>query len=165
MLFSYKNFRGNIMSARRPAPALSALVAAGLLLAPAAAAQAATSPLQLGRFQADAGGTRQKDTKANVNGEWIQVRNTSAKALGVAGYVLRDAYGHRYVFPKGAVIPARGVVTVYTGAGTDGKGRFYWKRGFHTWNNTGETATLLSPKGMRMDVCGYKKNAAGYVNC
>ncbi|MCH8614051.1 lamin tail domain-containing protein [Arsenicicoccus dermatophilus] len=165
MLFSYKNIRGNTMSAHRPAPALSALVAAGLLLAPAAAAEAATSPLQLGRFQADAGGTKVKDTKANVNGEWIQVRNTSAKALGVAGYVLRDAYGHRYVFPRGAVIPARGVVTVYSGRGTNGKGRFYWNQGWHVWNNTGETATLLSPKSVRLDVCTYKKNAAGYVNC
>ena len=42
---------------------------------------------------------------------------------------------------------------------------FYWKQGFHKWNNTGDTASLHSPKNVRLDVCTYKKNVAGFVSC
>lgn len=131
----------------------------------ATAAEAAPSPLVFARFQADAGGSRVKDTAANVNGEWIQVRNTTGRAIDVTGYTIRDAHNNRFVFPRGSVIGARATVTVYTGKGANGGGRFYWKQGFHKWNNTGDTAILLTPRGARLAACTYRKNPAGVVGC
>jgi len=49
--------------------------------------------------------------------------------------------------------------------GTNRGAAFYWKQGFHKWNNTGDTASLHSPKNVRLDVCTYKKNVAGFVSC
>lgn len=157
------------MSATRTAVAalLSTACVGAATLVPVATAGAAPapSPLQLARFQADAGGSRVKDDKRNVNGEWIQVRNTSAKAINVTGYWIRDAYGHRFVFPRGSVIGARATVTVYTGVGTNRGTAFYWKQGFHKWNNTGDTATLYTLKNAKLDACTYRKNPAGVVAC
>ncbi|WP_376786248.1 lamin tail domain-containing protein [Arsenicicoccus bolidensis] len=113
------------MSAPSVSASASALLAAALAVSvvPASAASAAPAapaaappppPLQLARFQADAGGTKVKDDKKNVNGEYLQVRNTSAKAINVTGYWFRDTHGNRFVFPRGSVIGARTTVTVYT---------------------------------------------------
>lgn len=164
------------MSAVSVSASASAVLAAALAVCavPAFAASAAPAapaaapsppPLQLARFQADAGGTKVKDDKKNVNGEYLQVRNTSAKAINVTGYWFRDTHGNRFVFPRGSVIGARTTVTVYTGVGTNRGAAFYWKQGFHKWNNTGDTASLHSPKNVRLDVCTYKKNVAGFVSC
>ena len=106
------------MSAASVSASASAVLAAALAVSvvPASAASAAPAapaaappppPLQLARFQADAGGTKVKDDKKNVNGEYLQVRNTSAKAINVTGYWFRDTHGNRFVFPRGSVIGAR----------------------------------------------------------
>jgi endonuclease YncB( thermonuclease family) len=67
------------------------------------------------------------------NAEYIRFQNTSAKNLSIAGWRLRDSThsiykgGMYYRFPAGSVIPAKGVVTVYPGRGTDdpARGRFF----------------------------------------
>jgi hypothetical protein len=63
---------------------------------------------------------------ANVDGEWARIANTSAAPVPLAGWWFRDSALRRYVFPAGAVVPARGALTLRMGAGADGDGVYHW---------------------------------------
>lgn len=148
---------------RRPVLTLALAVAATTLAQlPTAAPSDAASVLQLGRWVADPSGTDVK-TNAGRNRETIEVRNTSAKAIAVAGYRVKDRQNHTFVFPKGYVIKARSTVVVHTGSGTNTAAHVYWKQGNYVWNNTGDTAYLQTPKGASLDTCVYKRG--GTINC
>ena len=58
---------------------------------------------------------------ANLNGEWIRVRNLDAgAAVPIGGWVLRDAALREFRLPAGAVVPAGGSVTLFVAPGSSG---------------------------------------------
>ncbi|NNG38042.1 lamin tail domain-containing protein [Flexivirga sp. ID2601S] len=154
--------------------ALRALVAAsvvsGLGVATVAPAEAATPPLKFGRFVFNPAGTDRAGDNAQLNRETIVVTNTTARAIAVAGYRIKDAQNHTYVFPKGYTIGARKSVTVHTGKGRNTATDVYWNQTNYVWNNDrpGDTARLQKPTGAAVTSCGYSTAAqlrAGYRYC
>ena len=80
------------------------------------------SPLAL-RVNWDADG----DDNANVDGEWVKIRNLDpVGAVALGGWHLRDSGLRGYRFPEHATIPPGGTVTLGVGAGGDGQTVFGW---------------------------------------
>ncbi|SDD32186.1 lamin tail domain-containing protein [Auraticoccus monumenti] len=150
--------------ARALGAALLVLLSLAGALLPTVEAEAA-SAVQLRTWVADPSGS---DTRSNshLNKETIVLTNTTSKSVAMAGYRLKDAQNHTFVFPKGFTLKARASVTVHTGSGTNTGGHLYWKQKNYVWNNTGDTATLLKPTGSTaLDRCTYKKVSSGTVKC
>ncbi|WP_200303421.1 lamin tail domain-containing protein [Streptomyces adelaidensis] len=97
-----------------------------------------------------------KDTRstASLNGEWVQIRNTSSKAISLKGWVLKDPQNHKYTFPN-VKIGAKKYIKVRTGSGTDTSATKYQNRKAYVWNNTSDTATLLKASGAKVDSCSW----------
>jgi Lamin Tail Domain len=99
-----------------------------------------------------------------VNGEYVTLKNTSTSKRTLTGYTLRDESSHVYKF--GTFTLAGGAsVKVYTGKGTNTASRRYMGRGYHIWNNSGgDSATLKSASGTRLDKCSWA-TVSSYKTC
>jgi endonuclease YncB( thermonuclease family) len=92
---------------------------------------------------------------ANLNGEWIRVRNLDAGApVPIGGWVLRDAALREFRLPAGAVVPAGGSVTLFVGSGSSGAGAFHWGQREPVFENAtydaaanGDGGFLFDPRG------------------
>jgi len=92
---------------------------------------------------------------ANVNGEWVRVRNLDADAaVPIGGWVLRDAALRQYRLPAGAVVPAGGSVTLFVGSGPSGGDVFHWGQREPVFENAtydavanGDGGFLFDPRG------------------
>ena len=74
---------------------------------------------------------------ANLNGEYIKIKNYCPATKSVSGWKLHD-YGtkHTYTFASGFSIKAGVTVTVYSGRGTNSATKRYWGRSYGAiWNN------------------------------
>lgn len=138
---------------RLPALALAVASAAGLLL-PVATASAAVSPVRFIAISYDPPGADTRTT-AQLNREWIQVRNFSSVPRNLGGWRIRDAANHTFVFPSGFILKAGTTVTVHTGKGTNKPTSLYWQQGWYIWNNTGDNARLQTPSDTVIDRCSY----------
>jgi micrococcal nuclease len=84
----------------------------------------------------------------DLNGEWVLLGNLGSRDADLTGWVLRDESStNRYPFPAGTVLPPGKQVTVHTGCGRDREGDLYWCQDGPLWNNGGDTALLLDPRG------------------
>ncbi len=103
----------------------------------------------------DASGT---DGGANMNGEFIVVKNPTGAQLPIGGWYVRDsAYrgtlAHGYQFPSGATIAPYSTVTVHAGSGTNSATRFFWGQSSSVFENVtvstglGDGAYLFDPSG------------------
>ncbi|NPA31982.1 MAG: LysM peptidoglycan-binding domain-containing protein [Chloroflexi bacterium] len=77
--------------------------------------------------------------------EHVRLRNRGAQAVPLAGWVLEDDDGHRFVFPDVVLFP-KGVLQVWTKAGTATVGDLYWGLDAPVWTS-GERVTLRAPDG------------------
>ncbi|MGW3951998.1 lamin tail domain-containing protein [Streptomyces sp. NPDC004752] len=93
-------------------------------------------------------------SNASLNGEWVQLKNTSRSAVSLKGWVLKDAANHKYVFPN-LRIGAGKTVKVHTGKGSDTASHTYQNRRAYVWNNTSDTATLTKASGAKVDSCSW----------
>lgn len=141
---------------------LVSLAVAGTAAVGAAPAEAA-SALQLGKINYNAPGS---DTSSNtsVNGEYVVIKNTSSSSKCLTGWTVRDAAGATYKFGSFCLAGYKSVY-LHTGKGTNSSTRRYWGRGWHVWNNTGDTAYLRNGSGTLMDSCRWTSAGAGYVYC
>lgn len=149
-------------------PALAAVLALGAVPASATAPDAepqAVTGLSIGRLYFDPPGDDLPATNTKINKEYVVVKNTSKSSRNLAGFSIKDAANHTFVFPKGFTLKAGTSVTVRTGKGTNTSSTLYWKQGNYVWNNTGDTARLLTPGKAEVDTCTYKKNAKGWLDC
>ena len=85
--------------------------------------------------------------------DWLEIYNAGDRSADLAGMGLSDSADHprRWQFPEGAIVPAKGYLTVYL-TGSEGEsgiqgGRFCANFGLAT----GETATLCLPDGTLVD--------------
>lgn len=93
-------------------------------------------------------------SNASLNGEWVQIKNTSRSAVSLKGWILKDVSNHRYTF-KNIKIGAGKYIKVHTGKGTDTASNTYQGRGAYVWNNTSDTATLTKSNGSKVDTCSW----------
>nr|WP_203617218.1 lamin tail domain-containing protein [Streptomyces bauhiniae] len=138
----------------RPRAALPALAGAALLTGTLMSTPAqAAGTVQIHRVYFDSPGT---DTRSNssLNGEWVQLKNTSRSAVSLNGWVLKDASNHRYSFPN-VKLGAGKYLKVHTGSGRDTTSDKYQGRRAYVWNNTSDTATLTRSNGSKVDTCSW----------
>jgi hypothetical protein len=118
-------------------------------------ASAATSPVKITKVFYDSPG---KDTTANksVNGEYVVIKNTGAKAVSLTGWILHDESRHVYKFVPFRLKAHKSVV-VRTGKGKNTAKTLYMGRGWHIWNNDHDSATLRNAKNQKVSVRSWGK--------
>lgn len=121
----------------------------GVLAAPAEAASA----VQIYRVYYDSPGSDNR-SNSSLNGEWVQLFNTSKTSRQLKGYKLRDKTGYTYTFGS-FTLGGRKSVYVHTGKGTNSAAHRYWGRAAYVWNNTGDAAYLRYPNGSAADSCSW----------
>ncbi|MBB5980739.1 lamin tail domain-containing protein [Kribbella solani] len=146
------------MSVRRFRTLISAATAAVVLagsvaIAPLTASAAIT--VVLSGIQYDPPGPDVR-TNAQLNNEFFTVRNLSSRPINLSGYRVLDAANHKFVFPRGYVLPGRTTAIVRTGKNRNRAQTLYWNQGNYIWNNTGDTARFQTPAGKTFDTCTYK---------
>ena len=96
----------------------AALIAGGVFTLPllwVGQASAATVPMvYIHEIQYSPAGPDVPVTTAKLNGEWVQLTNTTAKSVAMTNWTLRNKVGHVYRFPS-YVLKARKSVEVHTG--------------------------------------------------
>ena len=99
-------------------------------------------------------------TTSKLNGEWVQLTNTTARSVVMTNWTLRDKAGHVYRFPR-FVLGAHKSVYVQTGSGTNSAINLHWGHKppssfSYVWNNSGtETARLENAAGRTVDYRTY----------
>jgi Lamin Tail Domain len=132
------------------AGAATALAVAGM----AVPAEAASS-VQIYRVYYDSPGS-DRGGNSSLNGEWVQLLNTSRSSKQLKGYKLKDRTGYTYTFGSFS-LGGRKSVTVHTGKGKNTSTHRYWGRSWYVWNNTGDAAYLRYPSGSLADSCSWGK--------
>ncbi len=100
----------------------------------------------------------------SVNGEYVQIRNTTGAAVNLRGWTLTDAANHRYTFGSFTLGKGR-TVTVRTGKGRNTSTTLYQGRAWYVWNNDKDTATLKRANGSSADTCSYHSTRVDYKMC
>ncbi|MFB4280871.1 lamin tail domain-containing protein [Nonomuraea sp. MTCD27] len=146
---------------------------AGLLVPFAAtAAQAATPVVQIVKVYYDSPGSPDSGANSSLNGEWVQIKNATRKAVSLKGWTVRDTTkrsDHVYTFGV-FTLGAGKTVTVRTGKGKNTSTIRYWGRGgqgtfSYIWNQSRDTAYLRNASGKLVDSCSYNSSRADYKNC
>jgi micrococcal nuclease len=91
---------------------------------------------------------------ANVNGEFVEIRNFhDSRSVSLAGWLFRDSAHRQYDFPPSATVPAGGSITVHVGVGTDTADVLYWGQREPIFENVaprlglGDGGYLYDPQG------------------
>ncbi|MEU7086399.1 lamin tail domain-containing protein [Streptomyces achromogenes] len=137
------------LRAALPALAGAALLTGTLLSTPAQAA----GGVKIHHVWFDSPGSDNRSNKS-LNGEWVQLKNTSGKAVSLKGWVLKDASNHKYVFPD-VKIGAGKYLKIHTGSGTNTASDRYQGRRAYVWNNDKDTATLTKAGGGKVASCSW----------
>ena len=97
------------------------------------------------------------DDTANLNAEFVVIRNEGPQAVSLDDWSLRDTSArHRFDFPPDFALAASASVTLRTGCGTPTATDLYWcVSGSAVWNNDGDTAFLIDPSGNIADTYSY----------
>jgi hypothetical protein len=159
------NFSGGIISMKRMSSlrstsavaivaAISALMVSAAPVASAAPAVSAAKSAVIitGIFYNSPGSDR--GGNSSLNAEWVQLHNTSRRAVTMTGWTLRDTSHHVFTF-KTYRLKARGFVKIHTGSGRPTQANRYWDRSWYIWNNTGDKATLRNSAGTYRASCRY----------
>lgn len=145
-------------------------------IAGAAALAAAAATLMMFPGQAQAAGSvyitkiwydspgSDKRSNASLNGEWVQIKNSTTKSVSLKGWKLTDASRHVYTF-KTFTLKAGKTVTVKTGKGKDTAATVFQQRAAYVWNNDKDKATLTRSTGAVHDTCSYNSTRYDYKNC
>jgi hypothetical protein len=105
-------------------------------------------------------------TNKKLNGEYVTIKNTSKSTKTLTGYTVRDTSNHVYVFGS-YKLKAGKSVKVHTGKGKNTSANRFMNRGYFVWNNSGgDSATLKSANGAKVDSCAWgKKLVKSSVKC
>jgi hypothetical protein len=96
-------------------------------------------------------------TGTNLNTEYIVFKNTSGSRVNMKGWEIISAPStdnQHYFFPR-TIVGAGRTVTLYTGSGTNSKGKRYWGSTSPRWDNGGDKAILKNRSGTTVDTCSY----------
>lgn len=141
--------------------------AASMLVSGVAAmqpAEAASAKLRITKVYVNSPGT-DRATNKSVNGEYLKIKNRGTKSTSLKGYTVRDESNHVYTFGSFTLKPGK-TVTVYSGKGTDTHSKRYMGSSWHIWNNSGgDSATLGTSTGSKIDSCKWKGRVKSSVKC
>ncbi|MFG2472456.1 lamin tail domain-containing protein [Streptomyces canus] len=132
------------MTARRlSSAALAAAAIVGAVALPASAADHARperAKVEISVVQYDSPG-RDDRSRRSLNKEWVELTNTTRRAVNLDGWTLADEDGHTYTFDHYR-LEGRATVRVHTGEGRDTDSDLYMDRRNYVWDNDSDTATL-----------------------
>jgi micrococcal nuclease len=77
------------------------------------------------------------DDRKNLNGEFVEFRNSCTEPLDITGWYLEDDKGRRYVLSD-FVIGNKSTFALHTGSGKDNRTDLYWGLDVPVWNNDGD---------------------------
>lgn len=91
----------------------------------------------------------------DLQGEYVLIRNTTATAIDLTDWLLRDdGAKHSYRFPA-FTIAAGGEVKLWSKSGANDPANLYWGSRRPIWNNTGDTAILTDASGVEVSRYSY----------
>ncbi|MFB7999431.1 lamin tail domain-containing protein [Streptomyces sp. NPDC056002] len=141
----------------------AAVVAAGALVgtfAASASAAPAARPhresVEISGVQYDAPGWDNRSIRS-LNGEWVDVTNTSRRAVNLDGWTLSGRNGRTYTFHHYR-LGGRSTVRVHTGFGRDTYRDVYQGRRNHVWDNRSDTATLRDDRDWKVDTFSWGRD-------
>ncbi|GAA1019814.1 hypothetical protein Aple_061270 [Acrocarpospora pleiomorpha] len=146
------------------------VLAAGVVVV-AQPAYAAGPAIQITKIYYDSPGSPDFGANSSLNGEYVQIKNMTKKAVGLKGWTLRDKTNrsdHVYTFGT-FTLGAGKTVTVRTGKGKNTTSTRYWGRSGGTlayiWNQSKDTAYLRNSSGTLVDSCSYNSTRDDYKIC
>src|SRR5205085_2587161 len=110
-----------------------------------------------------AGGTikitkiRYAQVGTNLDTEYIVFKNVSGSTIQMRHWKIiskPSSDQQFYVFPRTSVASGA-TVTLYTGSGTNSRGKRYWNATSPRWDNSGDKAVLKNASGVTVDTCQY----------
>ncbi|MGI8433755.1 MAG: lamin tail domain-containing protein [Nocardioidaceae bacterium] len=129
---------------------------------PAPDVQQLVSPLRFTYIQYDSPGS-DNGSNASINAEFVTIYNPSSIARPLTGFRVHDLQSHFYRFGTFQLGPHKSV-RLHTGKGTNTATNRYWGQGYYVWNNTGDSAFLVSAGGDRVDFCHWG-DGPGSIHC
>lgn len=150
---------------------LAACTLIGLTTAPPALASSTDhaqpqtgSPLRFTLIQYDPPGDDLPATPAKLNAEYVTIYNPTAIARTMTGFRVHDlGPDHTYKFATFQLGPHKSV-RLHTGPGRNTATNRYWNLDNYVWNNTGDTAFLVSNIGTAVDSCHWG-DGSGSIHC
>nr|WP_307680362.1 lamin tail domain-containing protein [Streptomyces sp. V4I2] len=141
------------MTARRiSAAALTAAAIVGAAALPATAADHARPDhpkVEISAVQYDSPG-RDDRSRRSLNKEWVELTNTTRRAVNLDGWTLEDEDGHTYTFDAYR-LDGRATVRIHTGEGRDTSTDLFQDRRNYLWDNNSDTATLRNDRDRFVD--------------
>jgi hypothetical protein len=133
----------------------AAALAAGALVGATAASASAdhrrphTPAVEISAVQYDSPGYDDSSNRS-LNREWVELTNTSRRAVNLDGWTLSGEDGNSYSF-DGFWLDGRSTVRVHTGVGRDTDTDVYQESRWYVWDNRSDTATLRNDRGRVVD--------------
>ncbi|MFF8478655.1 lamin tail domain-containing protein [Streptomyces sp. NPDC015414] len=149
------------------AVAAVAAAAVGAVALPASASSAdhhhpgrARAAVYISQVRYDSPG---RDDRSNwsLNQEWVDITNSTRRAVNLNGWTLRDGDGHAYTF-RYLRLDGRSTVRVHTGVGRDSRRDLFQDRRAYVWNNDSDTATLRNDRGRFVDDVSWGRHGRGH---
>jgi hypothetical protein len=138
-------------------PLATVLAVTALALATAGTAQAGIQLSKILPYPGVVAG----DANAQVNAEYVVVKNTASRAKNVRGWFMREKKLKRtFTFP-GFTLCGGCSVKIHSGHGTNTATDLYWGRSAGAWVDSGDTAILHRASGLVQGSCVYPKPTAG----
>ncbi|GAA0964791.1 lamin tail domain-containing protein [Actinocorallia libanotica] len=143
-------------------------LALGVALPLVAAAPAQAAPaVRFSFVQYDAKG---KDTRKNVNGEYLVITNRGRKAVSLAGWTVghtRQLKDSKYIFyfpARNFTVRPGGKVVMRMGEGRKTRTTVYQGMRRHLWPNVKGAAYLFDKANKRIDSCAWN-GRKGFTKC
>ncbi|TQK79929.1 lamin tail-like protein [Streptomyces puniciscabiei] len=155
--------KGDPVSASSPVRRITAVAAVAAALVGAAALPAAAAGHQPGRtHQAEVyiSGVQHawqgRDARSNrsLNKQWVDITNSTRRAMNLDNWTLSDRDGHTYTFHH-VLLAGRATVRVHTGIGRDTRTDLYQDRRTRVWDVNTDTATLRDARGRLVSVFAW----------
>ncbi|UNO42689.1 lamin tail domain-containing protein [Streptomyces sp. MST-110588] len=151
--------RHRIHAAAAAALAVGTMAAGLVVAAPASAA----GSVHITKIYYNSPG-RDDRSNRSLNGEWVEIKNSTSRSVNLKGWTLTDASRHKYTFGSYSLGAGKSV-KIRTGRGTDTAGNRYQNRRAYVWDNDKDTATLKKASGARVDRCSYNNRHREWVAC
>ena len=90
----------------------------------------------------------------DVEGEYVQIRNSYHTTAVMTGWTLSDAAGQVFTFPTFS-LPDEGTLRVWTKSGVDTVTDLYWGSAVAIWDDEGDPAILREADGDLVDRYSY----------
>jgi hypothetical protein len=138
-------------------PLATLLAVTALVLATAGTAQAGIQLSKILPYPGVVAG----DQNAQVNAEYLVVKNTASRAKNVRGWFIREKKLKRtFTFPSFTLCGGCSV-KIHSGHGSNTATDLYWGRSAGAWVDSGDKAILHRASGLVHDTCTYPKPTTG----